>query len=373
MPKIRIREKDHTASSILSADTNTVFLTDSKASEKPVLLTDGSDVSSYANASIISSIINLGGQVVVAKSYTAASDYLKDRNQFDIKFLLAKEDEIETNKNNKEDEIETNNKTTLELALDIASSRRDCVVVYWKTTNSYTDAEKTLLDQAVGGDSFLSKETGKRGKYCLPFYAESLKDTSGKTAQEFSSAVSYILAFLNSIKNGNAEWLAVAGSKRGSIPSTTLTVEFMTESQIDEMQPRDEGRSINPIVNMNPWGIRIWGNRTAETIVSNKGLQASHFANLRILICDIKKRLYKAARQYQFEQNNDVLWVNFTSTVNELLEEMEKSYGIAGYRWIREETGEKAKLSAILKIIPVEPVEDFDLTIDLTDSLEISE
>ena len=33
-----------------------------------------------------------------------------------------------------------------------------------------------------------------------------------------------------------------------------------------------------------------------------------------------------------FEQNTDVLWVNFTSEVNSLLEEMKSSYGIVGYR-----------------------------------------
>ena len=186
--------------------------------------------------------------------------------------------------------------------------------------------------------------------------------------------MAYILAFLNSVNEGNAEWLAVAGSKRGKLP-IDASAEFLKESDLDEMQPRsstDKAYAINPIIKMNPWGVRIWGNRTALAVDSD-GLKASHFANVRILICDLKKRLYKAARTYQFEQNNDVLWVNFTSTVNTLLEEMKQSYGIAGYKWIREETDEKAKLKATLRIIPIEAVEDFDLTLELTDSLEVEE
>ena len=56
-------------------------------------------------------------------------------------------------------------------------------------------------------------------------------------------------------------------------------------------------------------------------------------------------------------QNNDVLWVNFQASVNGLLEEMKQSYGIAGYKWVQEATTERAKLKAILKIVPIEPVE----------------
>ena len=52
---------------------------------------------------------------------------------------------------------------------------------------------------------------------------------------------------------------------------------------------------------------------------------------------------------------------------------MVQSYGIAGYKWIKEETSEKAKLKAILRIIPIEAIEDFDLTLELTDSLEVTE
>ena len=37
------------------------------------------------------------------------------------------------------------------------------------------------------------------------------------------------------------------------------------------------------------------------------------------------------------------------------------------------ETSEKAKLKAILRIIPIEAIEDFDLTLELTDSLEVTE
>lgn len=355
MPKIRIREKDKTQGTLAYTNDTVIFLTDTNGKDIPELVTSGEGLS---NAKIIDKIISLGGKVVVGKTYTTAKDYLKDRNQFDIKFLLVKEAE---------------GNADLTDAIEIVNARRDCAIVYGKTTKTYSEEEQTLLKTIVSttGDDFLNSETKSYvGKYVLPYYGEDLK--LGSNA--FDSDIAYILAFLNSA-NTNAEWLAVAGSKRGLIPES-LTVGSLKESEIDAMQPRNTGIAINPIVNMNPWGVRIWGNRTAlplPTAEGDENLVASSFANIRVLICDLKKRLYRAGRQYQFEQNTDVLWVNFQSSVNTLLEEMVQSYGIAGYKWIREETTDRAKLKGILRIIPIEPVEDFDLTLELVDSLEVTE
>lgn len=361
MPKIRIREKDRTHGVPDYVNETVVFLTDTKAESTPKILKLGDDISGYANKDMIGAILALGGKVAVASTYSAAKSYLKDRNQFDIKFLMVDED-------GGEEPLFAD----LSDALEVAKTRRDCAVVYSKISKTYSSRELGLLNDTVGGDDFLNKETGLVGKYCLPFYCEAV---NGQTVNK--PGFDYILAFLNSINNGNAEWLAVAGSKRGKIPAD-LSVGFLTEDEIDAMQPRvgqgqDGTVCINPIVLMNPWGVRIWGNRTALKLPTGEGLTASHFANIRILICDLKKQLYKAARSYQFEQNNDVLWVNFQSSVNVLLEEMVQSSGIYGYKWIREETDEKAKLKAILRIIPIEPVEDFDLTLELVDSLEVTE
>lgn len=358
MPKIRIRERDKTAGTAVYDNENVIFLVDTAATEIPVLLDSTSDVTEYDQAEAIADIISLGGKVVVCNSYANAKDYLKDRNQFNIKLLMVDEDAGDSPTH-----------ADLKAAIDIATHRRDCAVVYTKTTPTYSEDELVILKAGVGGDDFMKSETKNcAGKYVLSFY--------GKDLTPVKAGLAYVLAFLNVGNSTGAEWLAVAGSKRGVIPGKTLEVGFLTEAQIDEMQPRTDGTAINPIVKMNPWGVRIWGNRTALPLPTTEGdtdLVASSFANIRILLCDIKKALYRAAKQYQFEQNTDVLWVNFQSSVNTLLEEMVQSYGIAGYKWIREETSERAKLKAILRIIPIEPVEDFDLTLELVDSLEVTE
>lgn len=331
-------------------------------------------------------------------------DYCSDRNQYDIKFILAKEGQTAI-----EAEEPEGAQTELAVALDIVQKRKDCVVVYSKTNKTYDEEETTLLKtecnyivSATSSDAdqkFYSDEVRTpAGKYVLPFYAEGgvhEDDVTGRPVLDAGKA--YILAFLDNVAKGRAEWLAIAGSVRGAIPGSYKVDGYLKEEEIDNMQLRTydsaeeaSNIAINPIVNMNPWGTRIWGNRTClpNTNVTTDGepaaedggnvaasptdqLVASSFANIRIVLCDIKKAIYKAARTYQFEQNTDVLWVNFTSSVNSLLEEMKSSYGIVGYRWKRDSVNEqRGELRAILQITPIEAVEDFTVTVELKDSLD---
>ena len=49
---------------------------------------------------------------------------------------------------------------------------------------------------------------------------------------------------------------------------------------------------------------------------------------------------------------------------------MKGDQGIAGYRLSKVETTEKAALKAIIRIVPIEAVEDFDISIYLEDNVE---
>ena len=133
----------------------------------------------------------------------------------------------------------------------------------------------------------------------------------------------------------------------------------------------DNDVSVNPITNVTPYGIMVWGNRTL--FANSEGLIASCFLNIRQLCCDIKKRLYRSAKAYMFEQNSDRLWFNFKNDITSLLDDMVTNQGIKGYKVIKLDTKEKAKIKALVRIIPVEAVEKFELTLELSDTLEITE
>ena len=52
---------------------------------------------------------------------------------------------------------------------------------------------------------------------------------------------------------------------------------------------------------------------------------------------------------------------------------MKSGQGIKGYKIVKEVVSGKAILKARVRIIPIEAVEDFDLTVEMTDSIEVSE
>lgn len=407
MPKIRIKERDLTTNPLVGSTTNDILyvhagVLEEDAAPRFLKAEDIDKITEPIEKAFLKKVLELGGRVVIADNWTDAYGYCSDRNQYDIKFILAKEG-VKTDVGEEEAKEEE-----LQVALDIVQKRKDCGVVYTKTNPDYTTnlTESNLLKQkctyigaatATDADQkFYSDEVKTPvGKYVLPFYAKGgVHEDSVTGRPELDAGKAYILAFLDNVAKGRAEWLAIAGATRGAIPGTYKVDGFLKEEEIDGMQLRtydkDNLIAINPIVNMNPWGTRIWGNRTClpNTNVTTDGeiatedggnvaasptdqLVASSFANIRIVLCDIKKAIYKAARQYQFEQNTDVLWVNFTSSVNSLLEQMKSSYGIVGYRWKRDSANEqRGELRAILQITPIEACEDFTVTVELKDSLD---
>lgn len=370
MAQIRIREKDNTGSGNAGSTTNYIAICDAGAAlgkDKVILLT-GKNIKTVlenaTNKDRIKELYDLGGQILIVNSWSGAKDYLLDRNQCDVKFLLTHTDDSEAN---------------LAICGEIAATRRDCAVIYGMDGSfTWSKTAKGVVDTALPptSDTFLSEETyGVYGKYIIPVDAANLKAKETEVPAEFM----WMNAYLTSIKNGNAEWLAVAGSSRGAASISDLSCGPVTESTLNTIQGSEASTySINPVLTANPWGVRIWGTRTALPIQKddegNAKIVASNFANIRVLLCDLKKRLYKASKKYQFDQNTDVLWVQFKSYVNTLLDEMKLSYGIAGYRWQKITEGvANNKLACTLQIVPVEPVDDFDITIDLSDTLTVTE
>lgn len=189
------------------------------------------------------------------------------------------------------------------------------------------------------------------------------------------ASYAYFIALGDSIRT-NANWLAIAGSARGVV--LNLASDGMKTNipngAADAMQPRD-GVAVNAITNIKPYGWTIWGNRTLKNNGEKGNLTATSFLNVRNLISDVKKLAYRVARQLTFEQNNDILWVNFKGLIAPTLDRMLTGYGISGYKIVRdtehEKASEKATVCAKIILYPVYPVEDFYITIVLKDD-EIS-
>lgn len=184
----------------------------------------------------------------------------------------------------------------------------------------------------------------------------------------------YLMSLANAVQT-SPNWLAIAGVNRGVIPgaSALATNERMTRAIADSYMVNAElvddtkySLFINPITAVRPYGLTVWGNRTLATTAAQTE-KALYFLNMRSLIAEIKKRCYKAAEQLMFEQNSDVLWINFKAKIIPLLDEMASSYGISGYKIIKEPADSKTQLKSTIKVFPIYAVEDFDITVMLTD------
>lgn len=180
------------------------------------------------------------------------------------------------------------------------------------------------------------------------------------------SSYAYLVAFGNST---SPSWYATSGVTRGVVNGLVAPIAELTEAEMEALQPKDAGKAVNILYNARPYGYRVWGNRTLKAI--SGGLTAKHFLNVRQLCIDIKKQLYKAANYLTFEQNSDLLWLSFKNQMTPLLDRMVKGNGIKGYKLIKVATTEKATLKAKIRIIPIEAVEYFDLTVELADNLDI--
>ena len=237
-----------------------------------------------------------------------------------------------------------------------------------------TTKEELLL--AFGKEA--AKFSGNGGKFTAVFAPRVAYDFGYSESDVYSNdqlfpASFHYLACAAYAQERYAEWYAVAGYTRGICgkPIKYLTKTF-GDVDVNTLCPRvandyANGAAINLIITERG-NYYLWGNRTAEKL-TDKGLIFSHFLNIRQLCCTLKQVLYEATRQFTFEPNSDLLWINFVNVIKPTLEAMKADQGISGYKISRVATDKKALLVAKVRIVPIEAVEDFDISIYLEDSL----
>lgn len=263
--------------------------------------------------------------------------------------------------------------------IETAAKRGDCIALVDHTNNPTRTLQTTagsvyanlsayvknsLTITRKGGDS----EDGYTYGAMFTPYAIYKLSTQNNTQHTLPASFGYLSAFAASTQV-NPNWYAVAGVSRG-IPSGLIGLsQNITNTIADLYQPRNNV-AINCITNIKPYGYTIWGNRTLKNNSADGDLKALSFLNIRVLTCDLKKTLYQACKRYTFENNTDITWLNFKSQIEPALAKMLSGNGIASYQIIKVATTKKATIEAIIRLVPIEPVEDWFITIELTDGVE---
>lgn len=266
--------------------------------------------------------------------------------------------------------------------IEAAAKRGDCIALVDHTNKSDRKLQTEVSSGSVyaslssyvkknnmtvvrkGGDS----EDGYTYGAMFTPYATYRLSTQNNAQYILPASFGYLSAFAASTQN-NPNWYAVAGVSRG-VPSGLIGLsQNITNAIADLYQPRNNV-AINCITNIKPYGYTIWGNRTLKNNSADGDLKALSFLNIRVLTCDLKKTLYQACKRYTFENNTDIMWLNFKSQIEPALAKMLSGNGIASYQIIKVATTKKATIEAIIRLVPIEPVEDWFITIELTDGVE---
>ena len=303
--------------------------------------------------------------------YDTDMNGLADKGNYSIKYLTSGGYPV----------YEYSQNSVVNKMINLAATRGDCVAFIDHTDRpdreDNIDLKGSVYNKVKSDTAFATK--GEFATMFTPWASYNRtttdKDDEGKNIKSGSvrmpASYAYFNALADSIKT-NANWLAIAGSARGIVPN--LATKGMTTNipngAADAMQPRDDV-AVNAITNIKPYGWTIWGNRTLKNNAEAGNLTATSFLNTRNLISDIKKTAYSVARKLTFEQNNDILWVNFKGLISPTLDRMLRGYGISGYKIVRdtehEKASEKATVCAKIILYPVYAVEDFYITIVLKD------
>lgn len=336
-------------------------------------------------------LLGLGYTVLYKKITSAAAlndesfwKPLKDKTLYDFRYLISGvvngNIEVYSNMVNVakfEPETEKFDKIT-----PTSNGRGDCIALLDIDENAYKGKPQ---EQAIADVLAFAKSNIPSSKYAAVFaptvkYAEGgLSEPSRFGNNQWFPASFHYLACAARSSERFSEWYANAGYTRGVSKYTVEAVGTkFGEAAVNMFQKRSSDaannvtKAINPIINLRGT-YYLWGNRTTEELgaadTPDGDLKASHFLNIRQLCSSIKKKVYVACRQVTFDPNSDALWIKFCNSVVPLLDKMKADQGIADYKILKVKNARKAFLSAIIRIVPIEAVEDFDISVYLEDSL----
>ena len=284
-----------------------------------------------------------------------------------------------------------------EQMIRLSAKREDAVALIDHTNNPnrsiYATDTYSVVSRVRDEFSNLAREIGSYGTMFTPWYTCTHDAITGGAANKYGlsdvngaligaqmpGSLAFLSALAQQLKNYNP-WLAVSGVSRGPVPycgglhtNFTLTNNVADSYQIIPGDVESLGAasiSINPITYIRNYGYCIWGNRTLRN--NSSGTKATSFLNIRDIVSDIKKRLYEASQSLLFEQNTDVLWINFKSLITPLLDTMVSNYILSDYSIVKynidPETGQAVpsyKVLSAIRIVPINSVEVFELQVQL--------
>lgn len=296
--------------------------------------------------------------------YFTVDSVLYDKNDYNVKYLTTGGYPV----------FEYNSNQIASNMIQLAETRRDCIALidhtnyYARALTGTSSVYGQLFNENNGGTL---EENGQWGAIYTPYatYTNMASNTEVGATYVLPASYGFLACVARSIQNSNPSWFAVAGVNRGQVPyiQSLYTKDRLSLNIADSYQLRDSAASLNAITNVNPYGLSIWGNHTLKNNAKAGNLTATSFVNIMQLVCEVSKQAYITCKRCMFEQNSDLLWIEFQAQLTPLLDQMISGQGLSSYKILKGETDEKAKLVANIILTPYYSLEDIEVNIRLQD------
>lgn len=287
-----------------------------------------------------------------SSSVESCFEKLKDVRSYDVKFITSG---AYYNLSASESVVATN-------MLDTAVARTDALALIDMKRNTAKDSYLTIVKSKLTSNYVNGEDRNNYGSLIAPSTKVLLSTT--KTNEWMPGSFNYLKCLASSI-NVNPIWFAVAGVNRALI-SDISEVEFEVSGSLLDTWQSDIDQNINPIMNIRPYGYCIYGNRTLKKNIN--GLTSSSFTNIRVLINEVKKLVIQTASSLTYESNDIILFNNFKSAIQPTLNKMVSNRGLLEYKILKVESNKKGTFKGIVRLTPIEAVENFDITFTLEDN-----
>jgi len=343
---------------------------------------EGTDGELHYGNQIAYELLGLGYTVLYKKLETIADitdsesiiaflEPLKDKSVYQFRYILTGLLENNTIANNAIAQLAT----YINNADYTTSGRGDIIALLDISKINYAPSSATTLSQTIANiNADISKisDSNKFSSFFAPYVSLDIKDEYYENTV-FPGSFYYLACAANAFGNlGYNEWWPVAGYERGVSKYTILQTGYnFGELAADLLQPRNGNGNIKKAVNLiikSHNNYYLYGNRTANAIGDE--LKFSDFLNIRQLLATLKKQTYYACKKFTFDPNSSLLWIKFCDAIEPTLKRMKADEGVEDYKFVKVNTKLKATMKGLIRIVPIEGVEDFKIGINMEDSIK---
>ena len=225
--------------------------------------------------------------------------------------------------------IEADQITKAQKAIDIASTRKDCIAFVsphrgFVTLSSPTAQRDDIITffNSIGSSSYAVLDSGY--KYIYDKY----NDTYRYIPCNADVAGTCVQVSLNA-----EDWISPAGVNKGSIRNAVKLAYVPSKTDRDKLYQK----RINPIASFPGQGVVLFGDKTALGAPS-----AFDRINVRRLFLSMEKRIGQLAKTVLFELNDTTTRSSFSSAANSFLSEIQSKRGVTDFLVICDETNNTA-------------------------------